>query len=58
MEEILRDSEKGQSSLLVNRQSSSEISDHSFGDISASQTNKPSLQLILDPSNTGTVLNS
>ncbi|KAF6293595.1 RAB GTPase activating protein 1 like [Rhinolophus ferrumequinum] len=52
MEEILRDSEKGQSSLLVNRQSSSEISDHSFGDISASQTNKPSLQLILDPSNT------
>nr|XP_019581564.1 PREDICTED: rab GTPase-activating protein 1-like isoform X2 [Rhinolophus sinicus] len=52
MEEILRDSEKGQSSLLVNRQSSSEISDHSFGDVSASETNKPSLQLILDPSNT------
>ncbi|XP_036129668.1 rab GTPase-activating protein 1-like isoform X1 [Molossus molossus] len=48
MEEILRDSEKGQSSL----QSSSEISDHLLGDVSASQTNTPSLQLILDPSNT------
>lgn len=58
MEEILRDSEKGQSSLLVDCPSSSEISDHSFGDVSASQINKPSLQLILDPSNTGTVLNS
>ncbi|XP_037842099.1 rab GTPase-activating protein 1-like isoform X2 [Chlorocebus sabaeus] len=52
MEEILRDSEKRQSSLLVDCQSSSEISDHSFGDIPANQTNKPSLQLILDPSNT------
>ncbi|XP_015421550.1 PREDICTED: LOW QUALITY PROTEIN: rab GTPase-activating protein 1-like [Myotis davidii] len=52
MEEILRDSEKGQGSLLVDRQSSSEISDHSLGGVSASQTNKPSLQLILDPSNT------
>ncbi|XP_033284007.1 rab GTPase-activating protein 1-like isoform X3 [Orcinus orca] len=52
MEEILRDSEKGQSSLLVDCPSSSEISDHSFGDVSASQINKPSLQLILDPSNT------
>ncbi|XP_059792822.1 rab GTPase-activating protein 1-like isoform X3 [Balaenoptera ricei] len=52
MEEILRDSEKGQSSLLVDCLSSSEISDHSFGDVSASQINKPSLQLILDPSNT------
>ncbi|XP_027978784.1 rab GTPase-activating protein 1-like isoform X4 [Eumetopias jubatus] len=51
MEEILRDSEKGQNSL-VDCQSSTEISDHSFGDVSASQTNKPSLQLILDPSNT------
>lgn len=58
MEEILRDSEKGQGSLLVDRQSSSEISDHSLGGVSATQTNKPSLQLILDPSNTGTVLNS
>lgn len=58
MEEILRDSEKGQSSLLVDCQSPTEISDHSFGDVSASQTNKPSLQLILDPSNTGTVSNS
>ncbi|XP_073903508.1 rab GTPase-activating protein 1-like isoform X2 [Castor canadensis] len=52
MEEILRDSEKVQSSCLVDCQSSNEISDHSFGDIPASQTNKPSLQLILDPSNT------
>ncbi|XP_022420932.1 rab GTPase-activating protein 1-like isoform X2 [Delphinapterus leucas] len=52
MEEILRDSEKGQSSLPVDCPSSSEISDHSFGDVSASQINKPSLQLILDPSNT------
>ncbi|XP_016076891.1 PREDICTED: rab GTPase-activating protein 1-like isoform X1 [Miniopterus natalensis] len=52
MEEILRDSEKGQNSLLVDRQSFSEISDHSLGNVSASQTNKPSLQLILDPSNT------
>ncbi|XP_042530456.1 rab GTPase-activating protein 1-like isoform X4 [Dipodomys spectabilis] len=52
MEEILRDSEKGQSSLLVDCQSSNEISDHSFGDVTASQSNKPSLQLILDPSNT------
>nr|XP_019807635.1 rab GTPase-activating protein 1-like isoform X3 [Tursiops truncatus] len=52
MEEILRDSEKGQSSLLFDCPSSSEISDHSFGDVSASQINKPSLQLILDPSNT------
>uniref|UniRef100_A0A8C0ZMG6 PID domain-containing protein n=1 Tax=Castor canadensis TaxID=51338 RepID=A0A8C0ZMG6_CASCN len=52
MEEILRDSEKVQSSRLVDCQSSNEISDHSFGDIPASQTNKPSLQLILDPSNT------
>ncbi|XP_023103290.1 rab GTPase-activating protein 1-like isoform X3 [Leopardus geoffroyi] len=52
MEEILRDSEKGQSSPLADCQSSSESSDHSFGDVSASQTNKPSLQLILDPSNT------
>ncbi|XP_054568088.1 rab GTPase-activating protein 1-like isoform X2 [Eptesicus fuscus] len=52
MEEILRDSEKGQGSLLMDRQSSSEISDHSLGGVSASQTNKPSLQLILDPSNT------
>ncbi|KAM9106917.1 rab GTPase-activating protein 1-like isoform 2-T3 [Megaptera novaeangliae] len=52
MEEILRDSEKGQSSLLVDCPSSSEISDHSFGDVSASQINKLSLQLILDPSNT------
>ncbi|KAM6165460.1 rab GTPase-activating protein 1-like isoform 1-T1 [Erethizon dorsatum] len=52
MEEILRDSEKGQSSLLVDCQSSSEISDHSVGDVPAGQTYKPSLQLILDPSNT------
>ncbi|KAB0377414.1 hypothetical protein FD755_011858 [Muntiacus reevesi] len=52
MEEILRDSEKGQSSLPVDCPSSSEISDHSFGNISARQTNRPSLQLILDPSNT------
>ncbi|XP_011941351.1 PREDICTED: rab GTPase-activating protein 1-like isoform X2 [Cercocebus atys] len=52
MEEILRDSEKRQSGLLVDCQSSSEISDHSSGDIPANQTNKPSLQLILDPSNT------
>uniref|UniRef100_A0A2R8M811 Rab GTPase-activating protein 1-like n=1 Tax=Callithrix jacchus TaxID=9483 RepID=A0A2R8M811_CALJA len=52
MEEILRDSEKRQSSLLVDCQRSSDISDHSFGDIPVSQTNKPSLQLILDPSNT------
>ncbi|XP_069890529.1 rab GTPase-activating protein 1-like isoform X1 [Dipodomys merriami] len=52
MEEILRDSEKGQTSLLVDCQSSNEISDHSFGDVTASQSNKPSLQLILDPSNT------
>ncbi|KAM4861346.1 rab GTPase-activating protein 1-like isoform 2-T3 [Thomomys bottae] len=52
MEEILRDSEKGQSSLLVDCQSSSEVTDHSFGDVLASQSNKPSLQLILDPSNT------
>ncbi|XP_062048973.1 rab GTPase-activating protein 1-like isoform X3 [Lepus europaeus] len=51
MEEILRDSEKGQRHL-VEGQSSSEISDHSFGDSPASQTNKSSLQLILDPSNT------
>ncbi|XP_063128419.1 rab GTPase-activating protein 1-like isoform X1 [Rattus norvegicus] len=52
MEEILRDSEKGQSSLPVDGQGSSEISDHSFGDVPASQSNKPPLQLILDPSNT------
>ncbi|XP_041518683.1 rab GTPase-activating protein 1-like isoform X2 [Microtus oregoni] len=52
MAEILRDSEKGQSSLLVDCQGSSEISDYSFGDVPASQTNKPSLQLVLDPSNT------
>uniref|UniRef100_A0A8C2LVC6 RAB GTPase activating protein 1-like n=1 Tax=Cricetulus griseus TaxID=10029 RepID=A0A8C2LVC6_CRIGR len=52
MEEILRDSEKGQSSLLVDCQGSSETSDYSFGDVPASQTNKPSLQLILDPANT------
>ncbi|XP_004688555.1 PREDICTED: rab GTPase-activating protein 1-like isoform X1 [Condylura cristata] len=51
MEEILRDSEKGQS-CLVDGQNSCEISDHSFGDVSASQKNKPSLQLILDPSST------
>lgn len=58
MEEILRDSEKGQSSLLADCQSSSDMTDHSFGDVSTSQTSKPSLQLVLDPSNTGTVLNS
>lgn len=52
MAEILRDSEKGQSSLLVDCQGSSEISDYSFGDVPAGQTNKPSLQLVLDPSNT------
>ncbi|EHA99733.1 RAB GTPase-activating protein 1-like protein, partial [Heterocephalus glaber] len=52
MEEILRDSEKGQSSLLVDCQSSSEISDRFLGDVPASQIHKPSLQLILDPSNT------
>ncbi|XP_028720309.1 rab GTPase-activating protein 1-like isoform X1 [Peromyscus leucopus] len=52
MEEILRDSEKGQSSLFVDCQGSNDISDYSFGDVPASQTNKPSLQLILDPSNT------
>ncbi|XP_031242586.1 rab GTPase-activating protein 1-like isoform X6 [Mastomys coucha] len=52
MEEILRDSEKGQSSLPVDGQGSSEISDYSFGDVPPSQTNKPPLQLILDPSNT------
>uniref|UniRef100_A0A8C6R071 RAB GTPase activating protein 1-like n=1 Tax=Nannospalax galili TaxID=1026970 RepID=A0A8C6R071_NANGA len=52
MEEILRDSEKGQNSLLVDCQASGEISGHSFGDVPASQANKPSLQLILDPSNT------
>lgn len=56
MEEILRDSEKGQNPL-VDCQSSGEISDGSFGDTPASQPNKSSLQLILDPSNTGTVLN-
>lgn len=58
MEEILRDSEKGQSSPLVDYQSSSEISDYSFGDVSASHANKPSLQLILDPSNTGIIFKS
>lgn len=52
MEEILRDSEKGQSRLHVDCHRSSEVSDCSFGDVSASQTNKPPLQLILDPSNT------
>ncbi|XP_062960534.1 rab GTPase-activating protein 1-like isoform X3 [Cynocephalus volans] len=52
MEEILRDSEKGQSSVLVDCHSSSEISDSTFGDVSVIQTKKPSLQLILDPSNT------
>ncbi|XP_049724581.1 rab GTPase-activating protein 1-like isoform X2 [Elephas maximus indicus] len=52
MEEILRDSEKEQSSLLVGCEDSGEVSEHTFGDFSASQTNKPSLQLILDPSNT------
>ncbi|XP_008581715.1 PREDICTED: rab GTPase-activating protein 1-like [Galeopterus variegatus] len=56
MEEILRDSEKGQSSLLVDCHSSSEISDSTFGDVSVIQTNKPSLQLILDPSNTDCIL--
>ena len=58
MEEILRDSEKGQSSLLADCQSSSDTADHLFGDVAASQTAKPSLQLVLDPSSTGTVLNS
>lgn len=57
MEEILRDSEKGQS-RLVDCQDCSEISDRSLGNVSVSQTNKPSLHLILDPSNIGTVLNS
>ncbi|XP_005374943.1 PREDICTED: rab GTPase-activating protein 1-like isoform X2 [Chinchilla lanigera] len=52
MEEILRDSEKGQSSPPADCQSSSEISDHVTGDVPANQTYKPSLQLILDPSNT------
>ncbi|XP_060220522.1 rab GTPase-activating protein 1-like isoform X1 [Meriones unguiculatus] len=52
MEEVLRDSEKGQSRLHVDCYGSSEVSDCSFGDVSASQTNKPPLQLILDPSNT------
>lgn len=52
MAEILRDSEKGQSILLVDCQGSSEISDYSFGDVPVDQTNKPSLQLVLDPSNT------
>uniref|UniRef100_A0A8C6HM10 PID domain-containing protein n=1 Tax=Mus spicilegus TaxID=10103 RepID=A0A8C6HM10_MUSSI len=52
MEEILRDSEKGQSSLPIDCQGSSEISDCPFGDVPASQTTKPPLQLILDPSNT------
>ncbi|XP_063096081.1 rab GTPase-activating protein 1-like isoform X3 [Cavia porcellus] len=52
MEEILRDSEKGQSSPLVDCQSSSEKPNRSTGDVSASQTYKPSLHLILDPSNT------
>lgn len=57
MEEILRDSEKGQSSL-VDCQDCSEISDRSLGNVSVSQTNKPPLHLILDPSNIGIVLNS
>uniref|UniRef100_A0A4X2K6U8 PID domain-containing protein n=1 Tax=Vombatus ursinus TaxID=29139 RepID=A0A4X2K6U8_VOMUR len=50
MEEILRDSEKGQKHLL-DCESSTEICDHSFTDVSANQANRPSLQLVLDSSN-------
>ncbi|XP_060053889.1 rab GTPase-activating protein 1-like isoform X3 [Erinaceus europaeus] len=52
MEEILRDSEKEQTCVLADCPSSSDVSDCYFEDISANQANKPSLQLILDPSNT------
>ncbi|XP_067388480.1 rab GTPase-activating protein 1-like isoform X2 [Emydura macquarii macquarii] len=52
MEEILRDSEKGQISYTIDCKDSNDACRQSAEDVSASQTNQPSLHLILDPSNT------
>ncbi|XP_038613548.1 rab GTPase-activating protein 1-like isoform X1 [Tachyglossus aculeatus] len=52
MEEILRDSEKGQSNSALDRSNISEPSRESSREITTTPKNKPSLQLILDPSNT------
>uniref|UniRef100_A0A8C0QLA6 Rab GTPase-activating protein 1-like n=1 Tax=Chelonoidis abingdonii TaxID=106734 RepID=A0A8C0QLA6_CHEAB len=52
MEEILRDSEKGQKSYITDCKDSSDACRESAEDVSASQTNQPSLHLILDPSTT------
>lgn len=53
MEEILRDSEKDQNNFTALREGSSDASSQAAGDGSASQTNQPSLHLVLDPSTTG-----
>ncbi|XP_073212541.1 rab GTPase-activating protein 1-like isoform X1 [Lepidochelys kempii] len=52
MEEILRDSEKGQISYTTDCKDSNDACRRSAEDVSASQTKQPSLHLILDPSNT------
>lgn len=56
MEEILRDSEKGQNNYATDYESSSVPCKQAAGDVSACQANhpSPSLHLILDPSITGT----
>uniref|UniRef100_A0A6I8P6L5 RAB GTPase activating protein 1 like n=1 Tax=Ornithorhynchus anatinus TaxID=9258 RepID=A0A6I8P6L5_ORNAN len=52
MEEILRDSEKGQSNNALDCSNISETSRESSREIATTPKTKPSLQLILDPSNT------
>ncbi|POI31823.1 hypothetical protein CIB84_004426 [Bambusicola thoracicus] len=52
MEEILRDSEKGQNNSTAFPEGSSDACSQASGLGSAGQTNQPSLQLVLDPSTT------
>ncbi|XP_064004176.1 rab GTPase-activating protein 1-like isoform X4 [Pogoniulus pusillus] len=52
MEEILRDSEKGQNNFSILQEGSSDAGSQAAGDDSGGQTNQPSLHLVLDPSTT------
>uniref|UniRef100_A0A8D0L300 PID domain-containing protein n=1 Tax=Sphenodon punctatus TaxID=8508 RepID=A0A8D0L300_SPHPU len=52
MEEILKDSEKGQNNHAVDFEDSSDNCCHPLEDTLTDQTNQPSLHLILDPSAT------
>ncbi|NXD08582.1 RBG1L protein, partial [Nothocercus nigrocapillus] len=54
MEEILRDSEKEQNSCTAEQEGCADVCIQAAGDVPANQTNQPSLNLVLDPSTSGT----